>query len=284
MNSSSKTFAPSGRGAVCTIASVVIPIAASFGTAKANLPEPVIPAVNLPTQAEKEDDIVCAFFDGGHGNPSVRGRWGSWGGPGYQPPKTWKSHYIPNYPDSTEDPNIQLYDSLDTEVLRWQDKSMARAGIDIAILTWISQNDYRDDVLAKASRICKNVKWCIYYEREGGSPQKTYDDIKWVLDRNISSNNYAKIDGKWLVFVNLNSQYRSSAQVQYVANKWNEVKEMLANDGYEVYLNADVKDEYLLPEHPWDAVRSIFHRPTVRLDISDTVVDDQRLKIMKQLL
>ncbi len=80
MRSPNKTFAPSGRGAVCTIASIVIPIAASFGTAKAaeaNLLEPVILAVNSPTQAEIEDDIVCAFFYGRYRNPSVSGGWGS---------------------------------------------------------------------------------------------------------------------------------------------------------------------------------------------------------------
>lgn len=222
--------------------------------------------------AEREDDIVCAFFYGWWGNIYFRqspegpgGGWEHWQEGGKNPPVTWSANYIPNFPNSKWNPNTQLYDSWDTNVLKWQDKAMARAGIDIAISSWWVPNNSTDRTLAKAIRMCKSVQWCIYYEPEGYGdppPQRIYNDIKYVIDNYGSSRNYAKINGKWLVFVYI---------AQNSANRWREAKAMLAADGYDVYLNADIRDS-LTSNHPWDGIHR--YHPTVHREFSDTDVDD----------
>jgi hypothetical protein len=195
-----------------------------------NVPEPVV----FDNQAEREDDIIGTFYYPWYRNPAVSGNWQHWEG-GSNPPKTWSANYVPNYPDSTWNPSIQLYDCSDTELLRWQDRAMARSGIDIAVASWWGIGGYEDAAFAKAIRICKSVQWCIYYEPEGygnPSPTKIYNDIKYVIDNYGPTHNYVKVDGKWLVLVYV-------AGGDEAANRWRNAKTMLASDGYDVYLSGD---------------------------------------------
>lgn len=222
-------------------------------------------------EAEENDDIVCTFFYGWWGNPNYNGAWWHWanGPSNLYPPKRWTSCYIPNYPNSINwNPSIQLYSSADPRVMRWQDKLMAKAGIDIAIYSWWGSIDaIPNQSFSKAIRVCKNVKWAIYYEPEGTgdpSPEKICSDIKWVLDENISSNNYAQIDGKWLVFVYAAKNSDS---------RWREAKAMLASEGYDVYLNADVYFAYLSSTSPWDAIHRYWPKEN-HFEIQTSSVDD----------
>jgi hypothetical protein len=221
-----------------------------------HVPEPIV----FDNQAENEDDIIAAFYYPWYRNPAVSGYWKHWEGGGYSPPATWAAYYLPSYPDSTWNPSIQLYDSSDTQLLRWQDRAMARAGIDIAIASWWGIGGYEDAALAKAIRTCKSVKWCIYYEMEAyGDPtaQKIYNDIKYVVDTYGPTRNYAKVDGKWLVFAYV-------VDGEEVAGRWRNAKAMLASDGYDVYLNGDRASS-----DPWDAVHH--YRPVVYQGLTDTV-------------
>ena len=227
-----------------------------------NVPEPFV----FDNQAESEDDIIGVFYYPWYRNPAVSGYWKHWKSGSYSPPATWSAYYLPSYPDSTWNPSVQLYDCSDTELLRWQDRAMARAGIDIAIASWWGIGGYEDVAFAKAIRTCKSVQWCIYYEREAygdPSPQKIYDDIKYVIDNYGPTRNYAKIDGKWLVLV-----YGSGGEE--AADRWRNAKAMLASDGYDVYLNGD---KAAAPD-PWDSVHS--YRPVVYQGLTDTLpnVDD----------
>jgi hypothetical protein len=223
-----------------------------------NVPEPIV----FDNQAENQDDIVGAFFYPWYENPNTSGIWTHWeGGGGYSPPMTWSSNYIPNYPDSTWNPNVQLYDSKNIDVLRWQDRAMARAGIDIAIASWWGIGGYEDAGLAKAIRVCKSVKWCIYYELDAyGDPpvQKIYNDIKYVIDTYGPTRNYAKVDGKWLVLI-------YGAGGDGTADRWQQAKELLAANGYNVYLNADTSNG----RPPWDAVHN--YHPVVYQGYTDTL-------------
>ena len=213
-----------------------------------NVPEPIV----FDNQAESEDDIIGTFFYPWYGNPTTSGLWNHWEG-GSNPPMTWSANYLPNCPDSTWNPSVQLYDSTDTEVLRWQDRAMARAGIDIAIASWWGIGGYEDAAFAKAIRTCKSVQWCIYYEMEAygdPSPKKIYDDIKYVVDGYGPTRNYAKVDGKWLVMV-------YGAGGEEVADRWRQAKAMLAADGYDVYLNGDGGDAALATApNPWDSIHA----------------------------
>ena len=224
-----------------------------------SVPEPI----TLDNQMEADDDIVGVFFYPWYENPNTSGHWQHWNGSGCSPPRTWSAHYLPDYPDSSWNPSIQLYDSKDTEVLRWQDRAMARAGVDLAIASWWGRGGYEDAGLAKAIRICKSVQWCIYYEMEAyGDPtvQKIYDDIKYVVDTFGPTRNYAKVDGKWLVLV-------YGAGGEEAANRWHRVKALLAKNGYHVYLNADTSNGI----EPWDAVHS--YCPVVDQGYTDTLPD-----------
>lgn len=210
---------------------------------------PISISVTLSNQAEQEDDIVCTVFYPWYANPNTSGYWRHWEEVGYLPPKTWSANYLPNYlpnyPDSTWNPSVQLYDSTDTEVLRWQDSTVRRAGIDIAISSWWGIGTYEDNAFAKAIGICKSVQWCIYYEKEGygnPSPSEIYSDLKYVIDNYGPTHNYAKIDDKWIIFVYV-------AIGTDVADRWRQAKEMLASDGYDVYLNGD----RAIKSDPWDS-------------------------------
>jgi hypothetical protein len=220
------------------------------------VPEPIV----FDNQAEDKDDIVGAFFYPWYGNPNTSGRWIHWVDADYSPPISWSANYLPNYPDSIWNPAVQLYDSADTEVLRWQDRAMARAGIDVAIASWWGIGGYEDVALARAVRICKSVQWCIYYEMEAyGDPpvQRIFNDIKYIVDTYGPTRNYARVDGKWLVFV-------YGAGGDETAERWRQAKELLAGHGYHVYLNGDKANG-----SAWDAVHS--YHPVVYQGYTDTL-------------
>ncbi|MFB0552662.1 MAG: hypothetical protein ACETWQ_05030 [Phycisphaerae bacterium] len=228
-----------------------------------HVPEPIV----FDNEAENEEDIVGVFFYPWYENPNTSDRWIHWPeGGGYSPPTTWSANYLPSYPNSTWNPNVQLYDSKNTEVLRWQDRAMARAGIDIAIASWWGIGGYEDAGLAKAIRTCKSVQWCIYYEMDAyGDPtaQKIYNDIKYVVDTYGPTRNYAKIDGKWLVLV-------YGAGGEETANRWRQAKAMLAADGYDVYLNGDVWEvTTATAPDPWDSVH--LYIPIVYQGLTNTL-------------
>jgi len=222
-----------------------------------NVPEPIV----FDNQVESEDDIVGAFFYPWYGNPNTSGQWVHWNDGDYTPPVTWTANYLPNYPNSIWNPSVQLYDSTDTDVLRWQDRAMARTGIDIAISSWWGIGGYEDAALARAIRICKSVQWCIYYEMDAyGDPpvRRIYNDIKYVIDTYGPTRNYARVDGKWLVMV-------YGAGGDETADRWLQAKELLAANGYYVYLNGDTSNG----GPPWDAVHS--YNPVVYHGYTDTL-------------
>ncbi|MHC4702985.1 MAG: hypothetical protein ACYTFQ_20665, partial [Planctomycetota bacterium] len=224
-----------------------------------NVPEPIA----FDNQAESQEDIVGAFFYPWYGNPATSGQWVHWNDGDYSPPSTWTACYLPSYPDSSWNPGVQLYDSTDTEVLRWQDRGMARAGVDIAIASWWGIGGYEDAAFAKAIRTCKSVQWCIYYEMEAyGNPtaQRIYDDLKYVVDTYGPTRNYARVDDKWLVFV-------YGAGGDETADRWRQAKALLAANGYHVYLNGDKSNGREL----WDAVHS--YHPVVYQGCTHTLPD-----------
>jgi len=226
-----------------------------------HVPEPIV----FDNETENEEDIVGVFFYPWYGNPNTSGSWRHWSEGDYSPPNTWSANYLPSYPDSSWNPNVQLYDSRDIQLLRWQDRAMAHTGVDIAIASWWGIGGFEDAALAKAIRMCKSVQWCIYYEMEAyGDPtaQNIYDDIRYVVDTYGPTRNYAKIDGKWLVLV-------YGAAGEETANRWQQAKASLARNGYHVYLNGDRANG-----PAWDAVHS--YNPVVYQGHTDTLpnVDD----------
>lgn len=228
-------------------------------------PDPVEPLIG-DNERELTDDIVAAFHYPWYGNPATTGHWVHWNSPDFNPPCTWSANYAPDFPDSTWDPNVMLYDSTDTALLRWQDNLMARAGLDIAIASWWGIGTFEDAAVAEAIRICKSVQWCIYYEMEAyANPpaSQIVDDIRWVIDRLGPTRNYAKIDGKWLICV-------YNAYEEDAADRWSAAKQQLAELGYELYINAaGSPSPFNLPE-PWDAVH--VYDPTHNTTLTESIV------------
>jgi hypothetical protein len=235
----------------------------------AEYPNPVTPLLAENTD-EAQDDIVCAFFYPWYGTPQTSGAWRHWQEGGHAPPSTWGANYVPNFPDATWNPATQLYDSNAVDVQRWQDRDMARAGLDIAVSSWWGQGSFSDQAFAKAIYTCKSVQWCIYYELDSAgdpSAQAIYSDIKYVLDNYTQYRNYARIDGKWLVMVYAVRDVDAS-------DRWRQAKSLLAADGYDVYLNAFGDTSPTVAPDPWDAVH--IYGPTSRktLTTSLAAVDD----------
>ncbi len=197
------------------------------------------------------DNIVLTFHYPWYGNPGTSGNWVHWNDAGYTPPRSWTANYLPSYPDSAWNPAVQLYDSKAVDLLRWQDRGMARAGVDIAAASWWGIGTFEDAAFSKAIRVAKSVQWCIYYELESSgdpTPQKIHDDLKYVIDLYTPSRNYARIDGKPLVAI-------FAASGSAAADRWRQGKAMLTAEGYNVYLNADVADvSAATAPDPWDAV------------------------------
>ncbi|GMU20753.1 MAG: hypothetical protein AMXMBFR13_08490 [Phycisphaerae bacterium] len=194
------------------------------------------------------DNIVLTFHYPWYGNPLTSGSWIHWDDSNYHPPLTWTANYLPNFPDSKWDPSVQLYDSADYDLLRWQDRAMARAGIDIAVASWWGLGDLP---FTRAVRTAKSVQWCIYYELDSvydPTPTEIFNHLKYVIDTHGPTRNYAKIDGKWLVAV-----YAVGGAEP--ATRWRTAKAMLTASGYPIYLHGDVGDPSAatVPD-PWDAV------------------------------
>ncbi|HIN15419.1 MAG TPA: hypothetical protein EYM69_07285, partial [Dehalococcoidia bacterium] len=227
-------------------------------------PDPVIPLLG-DNLNEADDDIIGAFTYPWYGNPATSGAWNHWQMHGHNPPSTWYAHYAPNYPNSTWDPSTMLYDSGDVALMRWQDQLMARSGLDIAISSWWGIGTFEDDLLLSSARICKSVQWCIYYEREAYADPtalQIYTDLKWVIDRLGPTKNYAKVDGKWLVFVYF-------ALESGTAERWRQAKQLLHDQGYDVYINAYGSGSPLDMPDPWDAIH--VYNPLKRQTLTQTI-------------
>jgi len=228
-----------------------------------------VPAV--PLGDNLLDNIIMTFHYPWYANPAVSGSWFHWGDAGYSPPSSWTSNYLPSYPDAAWNPSVQLYDSNDPNAQRWQDRAMARTGIDIAAASWWGISTREDIAFGKVIRVAKSVQWCIYYELDSvgdPTPQKIHNDIKYVIDNYAPTRNYARINGKWLVTV-----YAVSGTA--AADRWRQAKVMLAASGYPVYLNGDVGDPSpATAPDPWDAIHR--YNPVAYQTLTSTAdnVDD----------
>jgi hypothetical protein len=228
-------------------------------------PDPAEPLLG-ENPNEAADDIIAAFHYLWYGNPATSGAWDHWEADGHYPPLTWSANYAPDFPDSTWDPAVMLYDSSDPVLLRWQDQLFARAGLDIAVASWWGIGTFDDAALASAIRISKSVQWCIYHEMEAYSDPSVAQivaDLQWVIDRLGPTKNYAKVDGKWLVFVYV-------ANDGDAASRWRQAKQQLRDEGYDVYINALGSDSPLSFPDPWDAIH--IYDPTTRRTLTETVI------------
>jgi hypothetical protein len=227
-------------------------------------PDPVEPLLG-DNSREFADDIIAVFHYPWYGHPDTTGHWVHWTDSSHSPPLTWSANYAPDYPDSNWDPWTMLYDSTSPALLRWQDQGMARAGVDLAIGSWWGRGTFEDNALGPAIRLCKSVQWCIYYEMEAFSDPPVEDilaDLRSVIDRFGPTRNYARVDGKWLVFIYV-------ANDEDAASRWAQAKLQLRDIGYDTYINAFGSPSPLNFPDPWDAIH--IYNPATRQTCTDTI-------------
>lgn len=199
------------------------------------------------------EDIVGAFFYPWYGNandyPNQWRHWKGWGRPGdpsYAPPCTWAAHFMPDFASGFV-PALELYSSNSPEVFRWQTQLMARAGIELGIVSWWGRDGglnadggYSDRVF---NRIIHEwmpqpgmppIKWAAYLE--GGDHifrdrNLIYDSIRYIVSRYGNSPHYARLYGAPLIFV---YKVRPDEIAEFYA-----AVEQLWREGIIVYLNGD---------------------------------------------
>ena len=155
----------------------------------------------------------------------------------HNPPATWFANYVPDYV-SGFDPSIELYSAKDPNVVKWQLGLMKRAGIGFVISSWWGQNGFEDqaldtifkDVLPATDNPYPDVKFAIYYEKEGFADvpkSEIISDINYIKNKYANSSYYYKIDGKPVVFV-----YNADTGGLSDAQKWKQVRSIYRSKKY----------------------------------------------------
>lgn len=167
---------------------------------------------------------------GGNKKVSPNTTWRHWKNGNHHPPKTWASNYLPDCKNKFE-PEDELYSSKSKSVIRWQLSNMKRAHIDFAISSWWGQNSYEDQaldiifnkVLSQLDNPYPDVKFCIYYEKEGTREvplEEIISDIEYIKSKYVNSPYYFQVNNKPVVFV-FNAIESAGSRT---AIKWNEVR------------------------------------------------------------
>ena len=182
---------------------------------------------------------MCTFFYPWYGH------YRHWDEGGHTPPLTWASNYLPDPIPGEFNPSEELYDSSDVEVILWQLALMKKACIQVAICSWWGIGSYEDKAFRKIMKVMespecpyRNLKWCIYYEKEGyGDPsvEEITTDISYIIENYASLPYYFKIMGRPVVFV-----YAEPGDGYSYVKRWAEVRRRL-----NVYTVLKVFDGYL---------------------------------------
>jgi hypothetical protein len=110
------------------------------------------------------------------------------------------------FPYTNFEPSLGYYDGGSEAVIKQQIAAMQYGGCTLGIVSWWGIG-HRTDVripalLAGAAGTI--FRWALYHEREGTSEPSAAgieDDLRHIKDQYASHPNYARIDGKFVVFV-----------------------------------------------------------------------------------
>jgi hypothetical protein len=166
----------------------------------------------------------ATFYYPWYQNPSTDGLWSDWNDPGannvrHQPSQNWFSNYLPlpnvnpaNAAPGQFDPEEGLYSSQDSNIVLWQLRKMAEANVSVAISSWWGQGHKTDaafdkilsSVMPRPDNPYPNLRWAIYYEKQGFSNLTLNDitnDLLYIKNKYTQSPYYLKINGKPVIFV-----------------------------------------------------------------------------------
>jgi hypothetical protein len=195
-------------------------------------------------------------------SPSAKETWLHWKDGNSSPPKTWASQYMPAYSTSSN-PYDRLYSSKDTGIIKQQLTLIKKSGINFVISSWWGQNHYTDQalnvifnkVLSTKDNPYPEVKFCIYYEKEGFADvpkSEIISDINYIKNKYANSPYYYKVNGRPVVFVYNTKSGEISETFEQEVQKWKEVRDetgiytvLKIGDGYKNMISsADSWHEY----------------------------------------
>lgn len=161
--------------------------------------------------------------------------WRHWIDDNHKPPKSWASNYLPDFMPIF-DPCNELYSSKDISIIKRQLALMKRAKFQFIISSWWGQNSYEDQsldiifnqVLSKTCNPYKEVKFCIYYEKEllGAIPKsEIISDINYIKQKYSQSQYYLKINNKPVIFIYNPTEGLGNETPLQEAQKWKQVRD-----------------------------------------------------------
>jgi hypothetical protein len=133
-------------------------------------------------------------------------------------PNAWKQGSFSPY--TNYEPSLGYYDGGDPAVIGQQIAAMQYGGIQVGIASWWGvghHTDARIPALLSAAA-GTGFRWALYYEAEGSanpSVDQIRADLTSIRDRYASDPSYARIDGKFVLFV-----YNANDGDCAVADRW----------------------------------------------------------------
>jgi hypothetical protein len=187
----------------------------------------------------------ATFFYPWYENPNAEGRWSQWTDLGHRPPQNWFSEYLPDPNPNAFDPANELYGSSKDSIIYWQLSKMAEARQEVAISSWWGQthktngafNKIIKDIMNRSDNPYPNLRWAIYYEKEGfGNPSLTelLSDVNYIKAQYTNEKSYLKINGKPVIFV-YNAAHGGSNPNEDLS-RWKQVR---AQTGFYVVMKTD---------------------------------------------
>lgn len=124
-------------------------------------------------------------------------------------PEAWEQQGI--FPYTNYSPSLGFYSSRDRTTITAQLRIARRAGLDAFIASWWGRGHHTDDALpllldatTDPSSPHPDLRWSIYYEREGQSDpsvESIVSDLEYLQDRAFRHPAYLRVEGKPVIFV-----------------------------------------------------------------------------------
>jgi hypothetical protein len=128
-------------------------------------------------------------------------------------------------------PSAGYYSSANVAIQRAQIDALTYARMDAAISSWQEPGDTLGTrlrgLLAETVRMGAPLKWAVYHEREGGTPDQIASDLSYIRDQLASSPAYLRVGHRFVVFV-----YAAEARTCDVVRRWRAADAGLGNPAY----------------------------------------------------
>lgn len=193
------------------------------------------------------------FFYPWYQNPTTDGKWSQWSDPPpgttipHTPPQNWFSQYLPDPNPVVFDPASELYSSNNDQIIYWQLRKLAEAKQEVAIASWWGQTHKTNtafshiikDVMNRPDNPYPNLRWGIYYEKEGFAdpPVDTelVPDLEYIIANFTNQPAYFKINGRPVIFV-YNAAHPGYNPLDDLA-RWQQAKAKVKTDtGIDLYI------------------------------------------------